>query len=362
MNNLYIKHPEGYCFLEKKTQTLYFLSLMDYLVKHNSITDESIVASFKKMKELFYDVQNNSFTFSYIDYVVSAQKSFSNTKDIISLGEVEESYATVTTLHSLSTHVIDYLTSLDKKIKAITNIAFKDYLDILAEKKYYDKKEDALTKNFYNQGHDYFDCKKATEVEMLKIKKEYPNASVVKTHTEYKKALKFNLQELIDKWKLVLDENGHVKSSETNSATDHFKKSVSYAIFCEVAGSTGYFQSKAWGMAKISSLNEAKMFYSIDDAKVEMNKCSLRGAIVSVDVNFKEVVHQVGNIDLSHLETVVAYQEKEKIEYSIDNTDAKALAKQLLSLVSHNEGLSDELNKLLVEKEESNQKKIKRKI
>jgi hypothetical protein len=364
MNNLYIKHPSGYCYLSKNNKELYFLSFINYFIEKKMITDENIIAQCDEIKKLcHYNNVLKVFMFNYIDYWVEAQKSIRNNNNNITFEHVEKNYHNLVKCHELSTSLISHLKTMDKEIKAITNLEFDAYLDSKeARGAFFDKKERYFFDKLNNEDTlNYWEKNKKVGELLSVVKQEYPNMTVMKTQTDFKSALKFNLQELVDKWEMVLSKQGRILQTETNSATDHFKKSLSYAIFCEVGSNTGYFQQKLWGSLKISALNNAKIFTSIDEAKDEMKKNSLKGAIVAIDVNFKEIVHQVGKINLSDLETVVAYHEKEMLE---DKKDAKTLAKELLALISDNENLSslnEELEKM-VNTELVEPKKIKRKI
>lgn len=77
----------------------------------------------------------------------------------------------------------------------------------------------------------------------------------------------------------------------------------------------------------------------------QMKKYGLNGVVVEIDVNFMKIVNHVGSsIDLRHLDTVVAHQEKTQLE---NRDTAQSLAAKLLDFVQDNDTLVKQLKEII---------------
>lgn len=365
MQNYFIKHSNGgYCYFRNEEHMMTFISFLDYLVEQNIIQDSTTLENLAKLKSFceHYDYYN---ILTLRNYSVYDSKSINDDTDDDSFENIQKDYLKLVQINEL----VHNLTSVLKKHKQvvinITNADFKKYLYDSAKDHYIARKEQYYS-NKYNkelsvQNMGYY--ARITEVEkkvasiIEKLNKEYDLTPVVKTHPEYKKPFDINFDELLTKWQEILNEKGEPREIEGNTATDHFQKCTNYAIFTEDSEKqTGYwYQSRCI----LVPINEARLFTSKEAAQDQMKKYKLKGAIVEIDVNFNKVVSTIGNVDLSHLDTVVAHQEKEHIE-QMDTKES--LTQKLLALIDNNDPLKTQLENLLIPQEVAVVAKQRKKI
>lgn len=345
MNDTYIKHPNGgYCYFHYEKKELSFLSLVDYFIKKGVITDEKIRSDFLKMKVLCKNSE-----FNYVYYSVYSQKSIHNKNRDYPFDLIEKNYQKILKTHELAKSLIQVLMGLKKEIKAITNLEFEEYLPtkkrVFDEKEYYfDNKFEREAKKIKGLGYyavrEY--VKDKTRSALEQFKNDYDGLSVITCHKEFYSSLKLNLEDLVLYWEEVLDEHGKPIQIEHNSALDHFQHSTSYAIFYEKYNTTGYWYQKDYGLM---SIREAKLFATQAAALDQMKKYNLNGVVVEIDVNFMKIVNHVGSsIDLRHLDTVIAHQEKTQLE---NRDTAQSLAAKLLDFVQDNDTLVKQLKEII---------------
>jgi hypothetical protein len=362
MNDTYIKHPSGnYCYFSHERIDLNYLCFIDYFIKNGVITDEKIKTSYLKIKSM---CKSKTFSFSYLDYRLYEQKSIHDMSDSYSLDAIKQSYLNLVAVHQISEELIGVLTGLKKEIKAIANRDFAEYIpskeSYLNDRKYYlgnkfEREYIKLHSGSYSQRRSYVNQK--TEEALETIKREYNRQSVTTSYPYLQKALKLNLEKLVLHWEEVLDEHGDAIELEGNNAIDHFQHAITYAIFCESYDKTGYWNQKS---RYLTSIRDATLFATKKDAQAQMKRYNVNGVIAEVNVNFIQIVDYFGQkIDLTHLDTVSANQEKIHLE---TQENAQTLATRLLEHVQGNDNLVFELQQLLQKSQEKGEKKKNKKI
>lgn len=366
MKDIYIKHRNGYCYFTHEGIKLYLLTLTQFFVDCKIITDKTIKDNLRELKGYCEWNEYYGFhQFKYIHYQVMGTKSIHNPNESFGFDLIKEQYLKIFHVNELIHSLIDALKTVEKQINSLTNSQFSKYLTDGIKRDYLSKKKEYYINKFYKKYEKELFAyalrdrvNGCVEEVMNKIEKDYPNLSVIKCHSHYKKVLDSHLDDVINSWQEVLTLEGEPKEVEGNSATDHFKQSLAYALFCENHyNNTGYLYQFGSSLVPI---HQARLFSSEKQAQAYISKNKLDAAIVEVDLKFMKVLKVVGKVDTTNLDAVVAYQEKEHIEKM---ETAQSLAKKLLSYVEGNEVLTMELEKLLAPKEvKVDTVKTKRKI
>lgn len=357
MNELYIKHPNGYCYFKAVSEHIEIIPIVLHLVNQKIITQDNLIKAVNELKSLCqYNEQWKYYSFQYVSYDVQASKSIGNPNDGYDFDTIEENFITLSRVNELINVLLTGIKPYIKDIRKITTREFKEFLSDQNENLYIEKKanyyEYKLFKEPSNLGYYEKNAQVETLVEKFKssLKHDYPCLTILKTNKEYNKALKFNFDEVCDLWQEVLDEQGNPNTVEGNSAVEHFQKSTNYALFTEnFSGVTGYLLDDSNNLV---SINEAQLFKTVDEAENFMKYNGINAVICEIGVNFQRVIKTMEKVNLSHLECIIANQEKEKLELS---DTFETLGTKMLQMIDGKTGcenLEKELKALMVKHNE----------